>query len=383
MTEKLYDKDAYIMTFEARVLSCSPEKDGSFAVILDRTAFFPEGGGQKSDTGTMGDAVVFDVRESDGQIIHYTDTRLETDSVVTGIINKEERFRKMQNHSGEHIVSGLIHTLYGFDNVGFRLSDDVTVDISGELSTEDIERIELLANRAVYENVNIICTYPDPETLKELSFRSKLELKENIRIVTIEGYDRCACCAPHVMRTGEIGIIKIISCERYKGGTRLHLVCGSDALDDYRIRYDNTKRISALLSVSHDDSFNAVMGLKDEINSLKSEKAELKQYLLKARSDMILPSDSNICLFEEFDDPGFIRMLINENISKCKGVFAVFWPKESGFNYIIASNSTDLRVRSKEINSNLEGRGGGTSGMIQGYVSASKQSVLDYISNFS
>ena len=382
MTEKLYDKDAYLMTFEAEVLSCSSDADNRYAVVLDKTAFFPEGGGQKSDTGTLDDATVFDVREKDGQIIHYTDIPLKTGTMVTGTVLMEERFRKMQNHSGEHIVSGLIHSMFGFDNVGFRLSDDVTVDINGELSSEDIDHIEFLANKAVYKNVVINACYPDSETLKNLSYRSKLELTENVRIVTIEGYDCCACCAPHVSHTGEIGIIKIVSHERYKGGTRLHMVCGSDALKDYRTRFDNTKQTAVLLSVSHEDVYTAVLGLKDEIESLKSEKSELKQQLLKAKSGMILPSEKNICIFEEMDDVGFIRMLINENISKCKGIFAVFWPKGSSYNYIIASSSIDLRVRSKEINSSLDGRGGGTSGMIQGCVSSSKKVIFDYISNF-
>lgn len=383
MTEKLYDKDAYLMTFEAEVLSCFSDKENKYAVVLDKTAFFPEGGGQKSDTGTLDSSNVFDVREKDGQIIHYTDFPLKTGTKVTGKIYKEERFRKMQNHSGEHIVSGLIHSIFGFDNVGFRLSDDVTVDINGELSSEDIERIEILANRAVYENVNINVCYPDSEALKDLSYRSKLDLTDNVRIVTIEGYDCCACCAPHVAHTGEIGIIKIISHERYKGGTRLHMVCGSDALIDYRIRYDSTRQIAVMLSVSHEDTFSAVMGLKNEIESLKSEKSELKLRLLKAKSELIRPFEKNICIFEDLDDAGFIRMLINDNISKCKGIFAVFWSKGNSYNYIIASNSIDLRIRSKEINSSLNGRGGGTSGMIQGCVSASEKYIFDYISNFT
>lgn len=382
MTEKLYDRDAYLMTFEAEVISCSAAEEKCYAVVLDKTAFFPEGGGQKSDTGTLDSADVFDVREKNGQIIHYTNIPLKIGSSVTGNILKEERFRKMQNHSGEHIVSGLIHSLFGFDNVGFRLSDDVTVDINGELSSEDIEHIELLANKAVFENVSISAYYPDKDTLKNLSYRSKLDLTENVRIVTIDGYDMCACCAPHVSHTGEIGIIKIISHERYKGGTRLHMVCGSDALKDYRIRYDNTRKTAVLLSVSHEDVFKAVLGLKDEIDSLKSEKSELKQYLLKTKSELILPTERNICIFEEINDVGFIRMLINENLSKCKGLFAVFWRKEDGYNYIIASNSIDLRIRSKEINISLGGRGGGTSGMIQGCVSAPEKFIFDYISNF-
>ena len=261
MTEKLYDADAYLKSFEAEVISCSAAGENSYAVVLDRTAFFPEGGGQKSDTGTLDDADVLDVRENNGQIIHYTNIPLKTGSVVKGTILFEERFRKMQNHSGEHIVSGLVHSLFGFDNVGFRLSDDVTVDINGELSSDDIERIESLANKAVYENVTVNACYPDKETLKNLSYRSKLDLTENVRIVTIEGYDMCACCAPHVSHTGEIGIIKIISNERYKGGTRLHMVCGSDALKDYSIRYDNTRKTAVMLSVSHEDVFTAVQGL--------------------------------------------------------------------------------------------------------------------------
>lgn len=383
MTEKLYYTDAYLTSFEAEVVSCTAVNDTNYAVVLNRTAFFPEGGGQKSDTGTIDDVSVYDVSEADGIIYHYTDKPLEPGRTVTGNIIKEERFRKMQNHTGEHIVSGLIHSLYGFDNVGFRLSDDVTIDINGELSVYDLERIESMANDAVYQNVSVTAYYPDPASLKEISYRSKLDLTENVRIVTIDGFDCCACCAPHVSKTGEIGIIKFISHERYKGGTRIHMVCGTDALNDYRIRYNNTQKISVSLSVSHDEVFDAVNRLENEIESLKAEKSELKQYLLKSRSETIPFSDNNICIFEDYRDSGFIRMMINDNLDKCKGIFAVFWAAERGFNYIIASKSFDLRARSKEINNCLEGRGGGSSGMIQGFAAASKDTIMNYIKNFS
>ena len=202
MTVKLYDSDSHLYTFQATVLRCDP--DGSrFAVELDRTAFFPEGGGQYADTGKIGEASVLDVQETDNAILHFTDRALPVGAVVTGTLDSEKRFVRMQNHSGEHIVSGIIHRLYGLDNVGFHLGDgDMTVDYNGNLTRSDLDRVEAMANEAVARNIPITAEYPDARTLETLSYRSKLDLTENVRIVTIGDIDCCACCAPHVSRTG-------------------------------------------------------------------------------------------------------------------------------------------------------------------------------------
>ena len=258
MTKKLYDADSHLFEFDAAVLSCTPVKD-RYAVTLDQTAFFPEGGGQYADTGKLDAARVLDVQEENGGIVHYTDRPLDVGAAVHGTLETEQRFRRMQNHSGEHIVSGLVHTLFGLDNVGFHLGDDdMTVDYNGTLTRDDLDRVETMANQVVARNIPILTQYPDPQILPTLQYRSKLELTENVRIVTIGDVDCCACCAPHVAFTGEIGVIKILDFERYKGGVRCHMLCGETALEDYRDKYRNVQSVSLALCVPQNETAQGV-----------------------------------------------------------------------------------------------------------------------------
>ena len=176
-TEKIYDADAYISEFTATVLSCEADKKG-YRVLLDRTAFFPEEGGQKADKGTLDGLTVTDVQEEALLIYHYLTTPLAVGKLVQGKIDFEDRYRKMQNHTGEHIACGIIHALYGLDNVGFHLSnEDVTFDISGELNREQLNEVEDLANRAIYRNIPVMASYPTAEELKEMQYRAKLSLQ--------------------------------------------------------------------------------------------------------------------------------------------------------------------------------------------------------------
>ena len=229
-TEKLYYTDSHMFEFTATVLDCRDTPKGP-ALILDRTVFFPEGGGQQADTGSFGGVNILDVHEKDGEILHYCDRPLPAGETAEGRIDAEQRLVRMQNHSGEHVVSGLAHQLYGCENVGFHMGEDfVTIDFDRELSWEQLMEIEERANRVVRDDLPVLCTFPEPEELKNLEYRSKLELTENVRIVEIPGTDCCACCAPHVKHTGEIGLIKVLESERHRGGVRLNLACGMLAL---------------------------------------------------------------------------------------------------------------------------------------------------------
>ena len=250
MTEKLFYKDAYIKEFQAKVLKCEKEKN-YFKIILDKTAFFPEGGGQTADTGFIGDAKVTDVQEIDGEIIHFADKEAEGD--VFCKLDFERRYVKMQNHTGEHLMSAIAHNLFGAENVGFHLGDDVvTMDYDIPFTKEQLEQIEEEANKAIYANAEIITYFPKAEELDSLTYRAKLDLKENVRIVEIKGYDMCACCAPHVNRTGEVGVIKIAESLNWKGGTRLFIHCGIEGFLHYRKTYDTIKAISALMSAKQE-----------------------------------------------------------------------------------------------------------------------------------
>ena len=244
MTEKLYYKDSHCLVFDAVVIDCREEKKG-YSVVLDRTAFFPEGGGQLADTGTLGGVRVTDVHEKGGDIRHYTNAPLTVGECVHGEIDKEQRLRRMQNHSGEHILSGLVHNTYGYDNVGFHMGAEcMIIDFSGELSWEQLMELETKANGVVRQNLPLHIWFPNEAELHALEYRSKLELTENVRIVEIPGVDRCACCAPHVERTGEVGVVKILDSQRHRGGQRVSVICGLDALEDYE---------GTALVVTHDE----------------------------------------------------------------------------------------------------------------------------------
>ncbi len=378
MTEKLYDLDSHLRDFTARVISC--EQDGKrWAVRLDRTAFFPEGGGQAADTGFLGSARVLDVQEDAGDILHYTDGPLGAGETVTGTLDWQQRFRRMQNHSGEHILSGLVHARYGYRNVGFHLGDgDVTVDFDGELSREQLDELETAVNLAIAENVTVQAWYPSPKELASLDYRSKLELTKNVRLVRIEGYDLCACCAPHVSHTGEIGSLRIMDFMRHRGGIRLHMLCGLDALEDARMRYQATLAISGLLSVPQADTPAAVERTLRELEETRQALAGEKRRWLKLRSDALPETEANLCIFEEDLDPVSLRELVNAGMEKTPGICAAFTGQDGDWKYIIGSRKVDLRSLSKEINAAIGGRGGGRPEMIQGSCTADRKQIEAY-----
>ena len=376
MTEKLYYLDSHIWEFTAKVLECREIRSG-FGVILDRTAFFPEGGGQLADTGYIGDTFVKDVHEKNGEILHYTDLPLEPGQEFFCRIDREQRLRRMQNHSGEHVVSGLVNKKYGFDNVGFHMGASfMTIDFSGELSWEELMDIEYEANLTVRRNVAVRTWFPDEAELKTLEYRSKLELTEDVRIVEVEGVDRCACCAPHVYRTGEIGVIKILDCMRHRGGVRISLVCGMDALDDYRKRQAGVTAVSQALSAKRDEIASAVQRLLNEQQQLKEKNAALSEAYIKMIAAAQPGTEGNICLFESGLDEIAQRELVNLLMEKCGGIAAVFCgDDESGWRYIIGSLHEDLRRGTKIINAAIDGRGGGTAQMIQGRSSGRREDI--------
>lgn len=374
MTEKLYDRDSHIKEFSATVLNC--EKSGeNYAVILGKTAFFPEGGGQESDRGNIGVAAVLDVQIADGEIIHYTDRPLNIGEEYACTLNWDRRFRNMQNHSGEHIVSGIVHRLYGLNNVGFHLGAEMTVDFDGAISEEQLLEVERLSNKAVWENVPIRAYYPDEKELKDLDYRSKLELTENVRIVDIEGYDLCACCAPHVKRTGEIGIIKILDSFKNKGGVRIFIKCGRDALQDYNDKYFNVRKISNLLSVKQNEAAAAVDRLNDENRELKFEISNLKKRLIAEKAKNFTPKSDKTALFEENLDIKELQLFADALYKKSGGIRGVFSGKDGNLSFVICGEETALDLFFKCFKERFSVRGGGRNGMVQGTVLAAKNEI--------
>ena len=377
-TEKLYYIDSHLFDFEATVLDCRQVEKG-WAAILDRTAFFPEGGGQPADTGFIGAAPVTDVQEQAGEILHFCGEALPVGAHLPCRVEREQRLVRMQNHSGEHIVSGLAHKLYGCENVGFHMGEDcMTIDFDREISWQQLMEIETLANEAVRENLPVLCSFPEGEALRALEYRSKLDLTENVRIVEIPGIDRCACCAPHVGRTGEIGLIKILDAERHRGGVRLSLCCGMLALRDYRVKQENVAAISQALSAKRHETAGAVSRMISEQQKSKERIAALSMELARLKAEHCSATEGNLCVFDNVLDEVALRELVNLLMEKCGGIAAAFsGSDEEGYRYIMGSRRVDLRRCAKEINRLIDGRGGGKPQMIQGSAAADARRIRE------
>ena len=374
MTEKLYDKDSHLKEFTGTVLSC--KKTGEkYAVTLNRTAFFPEGGGQQSDRGYIGDAYISDVQIKNGEILHFADKPLSVGQAYDCKLDFDFRFRNMQNHSGEHIISGIVHRLYGFNNVGFHLGAEMTMDFDGELTRQQLDEIEDLANKAVYENLPVKAYYPTDEELKSLDYRSKLDLKEDVRIVEIKGVDVCACCAPHVKSTGEIGIIKILDFEKYKGGVRLIVKCGADALRDYREKYKNVLEISNLLSAKQFEVSVAVVRLNEQLSAEKAAAAALKKRLIAEKAAGFAPDTDKTAVFENGLDIKELQLLADALCKKAGGIRGAFSGADGAFSFAICGEETALGEFFAKFKAAFNTRGGGRNGIRQGTVCADRAEI--------
>ena len=374
MTEKLYDKDSHLKEFTGTVLSC--KKTGEkYAVTLNRTAFFPEGGGQQSDRGYIGDAYISDVQIKNGEILHFADKPLSVGQAYDCKLDFDFRFRNMQNHSGEHIISGIVHRLYGFNNVGFHLGAEMTMDFDGELTRRQLDEIEDLANKAVYENLPVKAYYPTDEELKSLDYRSKLDLKEDVRIVEIKGVDVCACCAPHVKATGEIGIIKILDFEKYKGGVRLIVKCGADALRDYREKYKNVLEISNLLSAKQFEVSVAVVRLNEQLSAEKEAAAALKKRLIAEKAAGFAPDTDKTAVFENGLDIKELQLLADALCKKAGGIRGAFSGADGAFSFAICGEETALGEFFAKFKAAFNTRGGGRNGIRQGTVCADRAEI--------
>lgn len=384
MTERIYYEDAYRREFDATVISCRKSEQG-YEVVLDRTAFYPEGGGQPCDFGTLEPAEepaadVLDVQEADGEVVHTCSRPLSPGSRVRGAIDWQRRLTNMREHSGEHVLSGIICRSYGCSNIGFHMGRDfVTVDFSRRLTEEEIAAAQELANRKVLEDVEIKAWYPDRESLEALEYRSKKELEGAVRIVEIPGADVCACCGTHVRRTGEIGPIRVIGKEHYKSGIRLTLLIGEKALADYREKCDNAARVSALLSVPAERIGEAAEKLLQEYGALKAEYAGLRQSLLESRAEAVPDGEKAGLLFEEGLTPVEVRRLADRIQQKAELAAVFSGTDRGGYQYVICSRTLDVASLGREFNRVLSGRGGGKNPMVQGSVAATRRQIESFL----
>lgn len=378
MTEKLYYSDAYQKEFFAKVLSCEKAED-FYDTVLDKTAFFPEEGGQYSDRGALGDGRVFNVKEKDGIIHHYVDSPLEVGSLVLGKIDFDERYEKMQCHTGEHILSGIIHSLYGLDNVGFHLgADEVTMDVSAPLTREQLDEVERLANEVIYKNVEVTASFPTKSELLEMKYRSKLDLYENVRIVKIGEYDACACCAPHVRYTGEIGVIKILDFAKLRGGIRIFITAGRRALRVFDEYYKALQTTSALLSLPKAEIVGGVNKLIGDFAELKNAYSSYRITVLEKEAEALEYKEGSRIVM--LDGASFPELIAYSNVARKKtcGILVLLSGKDGDYKYVISSDSVNLREKAAEINKSLLGRGGGKPDMIQGSFGCSYQEIGKY-----
>lgn len=365
-TEKLYYIDAYMADFDAEVISCVACERG-FDALLDRTAFFPEGGGQRADTGMLDEARLLAVLEIDGAIHHYLDKPLEVGRRVNGRIDFSIRFDKMQQHSAEHLAIGILHKLYGAENTGFHLGpDEVTFDTDIVLSSEMLERAELMANRAIYENRPITQSFPKEEELSALSYRSKLDLGEGVRIVNIEGYDSCACCAPHLSSTAEIGLLKFVFSERHKGGTRVYMAAGERAYKYFASLYKSSVGISQSLSVLVSDIEEEVRKLNEAKRALEYALCEKGRAMARVYADMFSETDDTRVIYLRELQPTELREFVNLVGDKARGILVALCGEEGNYKFVIRSPHLDVKEFIKDANLALCGRGGGRGATAEG-----------------
>ena len=381
-TDKLYDKDSYLKEFTATVVACEQKDETTWKIVLDRTAFFPEGGGQTGDSGWLNEVEVIDTREKEGVIYHETKAPLEVGAQVAGKIDFTVRYDKMQQHTGEHILSGIVCSTYGYNNVGFHLSTEITtLDFDGELSAEQVRELEIKANEMIYANIPVQVKFPNKKELAEMDYRSKIEIEGQVRIVEIPEIDRCACCAPHVKMTGEIGLIKIVSCERHRGGCRLTIVCGMRALKDYQQKQESVGNVSALLSAKPEKIAEAVVRLQEQQAKLREQLNSIQAMYLKGKLEMLTGNEKSACIFEETLDSIAMRNFVNDAMEKCSGVCGAFiGTDDGGYHYVLGSKTVDMREFSKKLNEMFHGKGGGKPQMVQGSLTGSAKEIQECIS---
>ena len=378
MTEKLYYKNAYMKNFSSKVLSCEPIEDG-YAIALAATAFFPEEGGQYADTGTLNGIIVNDVQEKDGVIYHMTDTPIEVGTLVAGTIYFDARYEKMQCHTAEHILCGLIFKTYGLNNVGFHLgADDVTMDISAPLSWDQLMEIEYRANLIVYENVPVTAIFPTPDELPTLEYRSKLDLTENVRIVNIGEYDSCACCAPHVNSTGEIGLIKILDAEKLRGGMRVHIRAGIRAYREVAKMQATLSEISHMLSLPRLETADGVRKLLSDYEAKKNDCKAARKIYFEREAELVSPTEKNLVLVFPDSTQDELRIVANSATDKVGGILVLLSGCDGAYRFVLSSRTTDLRTEVKKITAALGGGGGGSSIMAQGSFTAALSEIEKY-----
>lgn len=376
-TRKLYYEDCHLCRFSAVVTGCQKSEKG-WQVTLDATAFYPEGGGEAPDMGTLGGVNVLDVQEEDGQIRHLCDGPLTVGETVTGEIDWARRFDLMQQHTGEHIISGLVYEKFGYMNTGFHVGADVMeVDFDGPISADDLAEIEGRANEAVWENIPLKCWIPTPEELPTVFYRTKRALTWPVRIVQVPGYDSCACCGIHVKNTGEVGLIKILSCTALRGGVRLELVCGGRAYRHIVTVFEENRKVSQAFSAPMNATGEAALRMNEALAAEKSRAISLQNRLLERIAGSYV-NFGDVVHFEQGLDGNGLRQLADKIADCCGGRVAIFSGEEGNYNYCLAQRDGDLRELNRTMTATLNGRGGGKPEFQQGTLHTTKAQIEEF-----
>ena len=380
-TRKLYYEDSHLQTFTATVLSCADTGRG-FEIILDATAFYPEGGGQAADTGTLGPVRVTDTRERGDAVVHLCDGPLTVGEAVEGRIDYSLRFPRMQQHSGEHIVSGILFRRYGWQNRGFHMgSDTITVDTEGVVPPEDLPAIEAEANAAVWANLPVKCWYPSPQELSAIPYRSKKELTGPVRIVEFPGWDICACCGTHVKATGEIGLIKLISSVNFRSGSRIEMACGEQALRLLNTSFDQNRLVSQAFSAQLHETGAAAKRMNDALAQLKYQLVGLQRQIFTGLAARCAGT-GDVLHFEPGLDSTAVRELADTVAESCGGTACIFSGSDkAGYAFCLVTRTGDLRTLGRDMTKALSGRGGGKPNCQQGRVQASRAEIEAFFAN--
>ena len=377
MTRKLFYEDCRLRSFTAAVTGCEARGE-RWTVTLDATAFYPEGGGQAGDTGVLNEIPVLDTREEDGKIIHVCAAPLAVGTQVTGKLDWDARFARMQNHTGEHMVSGVIHRRYGFHNVGFHMgSEIVTIDFDGMVPAAALPEIEAEVNRAVWEDIPVQTNVPTPEELPCAVYRSKRLLPWPVRIVEVPGIDSCACCGVHVATTGQVGLVKLLSCVKFHQGVRIEMLCGSAAMAYLNRIVDQNRQVSQALSAPMEATGEAARQMNTLLTEEKYRASMLEKRLLGKIAESYV-NFGDVVHFEEGLSSQSLRELAEAISRVCGGRAAVFSGTDGNYGYCLALPGGDLRGFGKEMNAALQGRGGGKPEFQQGSLKASWQQITAF-----
>lgn len=374
MTIRLYDQQPELLTFTATVLSCEKRGDG-YAVVLDRTAFFPEGGGQGADRGTLGGARVLDAHDEGGEVVHLTDAPLAPGAPAEGRVDAQRRRSMSQQHSGEHIFSGLVHRLFGYDNVGFHIGTEaVTMDFNGPMTEEDVRRVELLANEAVWADLPVEAFVPPRAELEAMTYRSKKALEGDVRIVRIPGVDTCACCGTHVKTTGCVGQIKVLGMQRYKGGVRISILCGERALAEENAQLEQVRRVSSVLSAPAHEIADAAERLLAERDALRAQTDALALRIFDLTAAQQADEAVRVVACDAL--PASLARRAAGKLAQGARLALVLVPREAGWSFALCSLSEDVRPAARALCAAFGGKGGGPKDMAQGVLSGGTQEEI-------